>query len=153
MNNYLIVAMRKSVFSFFLAAGMAVTAQTAEKPFKAHLYNEEYNVAMHIDFYGQDITIPGQELFGPMAGYLVKDATTYCWLVVDADIDTASSAPRATLLMSNDYGSEDFQAELTVKGDTLYVLRHMKGSVLKVPNKGKWQKLPKMIEFRRRNKR
>ena len=130
---------------------MASVAQTATKPFKTHLYNEEFQVNMHINFYEQDITIPGQELFGQMAGYLVKDGTTYCWLVVKADIDDkGDDAPRASLLVSNDYGSEDFQAELTVQGDTLYTLRHLKGSVLKVPNKGKWQKLPKILELKRR---
>ena len=132
---------------------MAATAQQAAQPFRAHLYNDEFKVAMHIDFYDQNITIPGQELFGQMAGYLIKDATTYCWLVVQADIDDKARTPSATLLMSNDYGSEDCQAELTVKSDTLYVLRHLKGSLLKVPNKGKWQKLPKIIELKRKNKR
>ena len=132
---------------------MTAMAQTAVPPFRAHLYNDEYKVAMHIDFYDQDITIPGQELFGQMAGYLVKDGTTYCWLVVKADIDGKPQTPRATLLMSNDYGSEDLQAELTVKDDTLYVLRQLKGSTLKVPDKGKWHKLPKIIELKRKDKR
>ena len=140
---------------FLLAALLApcllATAQTAARTFHAQLYNEEYEVTMHINFYEQDITIPGQELFGPMAGYLTKKGTTYCWLVVKADMDGKDGGDRhATLILSNDYGSEDFKAELTAKGDTAYVLRHLEGSVLKVPNKGKWQKLPKVLEMRRK---
>ena len=125
---------------------VAVLAQTATGPFRAHLYNTEYKVAMHINFYEQDITIPGQELFGQMAGYMIKDGYTYCWLVVDAVVKDN----RATLLMSNDYGSEDMKAELTAQGDTLYILRHVSGSALKMPNKGKWQKLPNTLELRPR---
>lgn len=132
-----------------------IFAQTGKGPFKAHIYNSEYQVFMHINFYDQDIVIPGQELFGQMAGYLSKEGTSYCWLVVSAKIkDQApgSKAPAsATLQFSNDYGSEDLEAELTVEGDSLYVLKQLKGSVLKVPNKGKWQKLPHTLTFKRKS--
>lgn len=125
---------------------LALTAQEARRPFQATLYNEEYQLRLPINFYDEDVTIPGQELFGQMAGYLCKDGTTYCWLVVKADVQ----GDKAQLVVSNDYGSEDFTAELTVQGDTLYTLRHLGGSTLKVPNKGKWLKLPKTLEFRRK---
>lgn len=146
--------MRQTTILFFLSVCLASMAQTALKPFRAHLRNDEYKVDMRINFYEQDITIPGQELFGQMAGYLSKEGTSYCWLVVEANIEKeGSSESKATLIMSNDFGSEDFKAELTAKGDTAYVLRHLGGSVLKVPNNGKWQKLPKIIELKRKNKR
>jgi hypothetical protein len=116
------------------------------RPFHANLYNAEYEVSLHINFYEQDIIIPGQELFGEMAGYLVKDGTTYCWLIVSAKADDR----RARLQISNDYGSEDLEAELTVEGDTLYTLKQSNGSTLKVPNKGKWQKLPRQMQFVKR---
>ena len=125
---------------------LAMIAQESKGPFHASLYNEEYQLRMPINFYDEDITIPGQELFGQMAGYLCKDGTTYCWLVVKADVE----GDKAQLVMCNDYGSEDLKAELTVQGDSLYVLQHLSGSTLKVPNQGKWQKLPKTIEFKRK---
>ncbi len=53
-------------------------------------------------------------------------------------------------MLINDTGSEDLTATLTVKNDTTYVLRQMKGSTLKVPNKGKWQKLPTEVTFIKR---
>ena len=143
-----------AILSLLLAFCQASPAQTAGQLFCAHLYSEACHVSMHIDFYGQGVTVPGGELFGPVAGYLKRDGTSYCWLVVRADIDGVDSgSPRATLLMSNDYGSEDCQAELTVQGDTLYTLRHLKGSALKVPDKGKWQKLPKVVELKRKKTR
>jgi hypothetical protein len=52
--------------------------------------------------------------------------------------------------MINDYGSEDLTAILTAKNDSLYELRQVEGSTLKVPKNGKWQKLPKTLEFKRR---
>jgi hypothetical protein len=52
--------------------------------------------------------------------------------------------------MINDYGSEDLTASLTIKDDSIYVLRQEDGSTLKVPKNGKWQKLPKTLEFKRR---
>ena len=50
----------------------------------------------------------------------------------------------------NDYGSEDLTATLTRKNDSIYVLKQESGSTIKVPNKGKWQKLPKTLEFKRK---
>ena len=137
--------MKNIFFTFLLALlSVATTAQKADGPFRASLSNEEYQLRMYINFYDEDITIPGQEMFGQMAGYLTKDGTTYCWLVVKADVEDN----KAKLIMSNDYGSEDLTAELTVQGDSLYVLRHISGSTLKMPNKGKWQKMPKTIELK-----
>jgi hypothetical protein len=51
--------------------------------------------------------------------------------------------------MINDYGSEDLTATLTAENDSLYVLKQIDGSTLKVPNNGKWQKLPKRFELKR----
>ena len=50
----------------------------------------------------------------------------------------------------NDYGSEDLKASLTRKNDSIYVLKQLEGNTIKVPNKGKWQKLPKTLEFKRK---
>lgn len=131
-----------------LLFAVALRAQNEARPFHADLYNSEYAIGLHINFYEQDIIIPGQELFGPTAGYLVKDGTTYCWLIVSAKADDR----RARLQICNDYGSEDLEAELTVEGDTLYTLKQYNGSTLKVPNKGKWQKLPRQLQFFRQKR-
>ena len=137
------------IFIIILLMALTIIPAKGQKgsdgPFRASLNNEEYHLRMHINFYDEDITIPGQEFFGQMAGYLTKDGTTYCWLMVKAEV----KGDKAQLLMSNDYGSEDLTADLTLQGDTLYVLRQLSGSTLKVPNKGKWQKLPKTLEFKR----
>jgi hypothetical protein len=51
--------------------------------------------------------------------------------------------------MINDYGSEDLEATLICQNDSTYVLRQGKGSTIKVPNDGKWQRLPQTITLKR----
>lgn len=126
-----------------LACSSVLQAQTDSIPFRAYLYNKEYNVFMRINFHQQDIVIPGEDLFGPLPGYLGKDRYTFCWPIVSAKINQN----KATITLINDYGSEDLTATLTQKDDTTYVLKQEDGSALKMPNDGKWQKLPKTLTF------
>lgn len=121
-------------------------AQKTNEPFRAYIYNNEYDVYLRIDFYDESITIPGQDLYGQLPGYLGKKNNTFCWVITSVEVSGTS----AKLSMINDYGSEDLTATLTVKNDSLYELKQVEGSTLKVPKNGKWQKLPKTLEFKRR---
>ena len=125
---------------------LPTSAQQTAKPFRAYLYNNEYEVFMRLDLYGESITIPGQELYGELPGYLGKKHNSFCWLITSAKID----GNKAELQMINDYGSEDLTATLTAENDSLYVLKQVEGSTLKVPKDGKWQKLPSKLAFKRR---
>ena len=102
---------------------------------------------MRLDLYGESITVPGQELYGELPGYLGKKHNSFCWLITSSKID----GEKAELQMINDYGSEDLTATLTVENDSLYVLRQVEGSTLKVPKDGKWQKLPSKLVFKCRH--
>ena len=130
------------LFSLLLAS-----AQKTEKPFRAYLYNNEYEVFMRLDLYDESITVPGQDLYGELPGYLGKKHNSFCWLITSAKID----GNKAELQMINDYGSEDLTATLTAENDSLYVLKQVEGSTLKVPKEGKWQKLPSKLVLKRRN--
>lgn len=121
---------------------VSVTAQT---PFHAYIVNNEYDVYLRINFYDEDITVPGQELYGQLPGFLGKKHNSFCWLITSAKVNGNT----ATLSLINDYGSEDLVATLTQKNDSVYVLKQEEGSTLKVPKNGKWQKLPKTMEFKR----
>jgi hypothetical protein len=125
-----------------LSLTMSVAAQ---KPFHAYLINNEYDVYLRINFYDQDITVPGQELYGQLPGFLGKKHNSFCWIITSAEI----KGNTATLSLINDYGSEDLIATLTQKNDSVYVLKQGEGSTLKVPKNGKWQKLPKILELKR----
>ena len=126
---------------------LSASAQKTEKPFRAYLYNNEYEVFMRLDLYDESITVPGQDLYGELPGYLGKKHNSFCWLITSSKID----GNKAELQMINDYGSEDLTATLTAENDSLYVLKQVEGSTLKVPKEGKWQKLPSKLVLKRRN--
>jgi len=115
--------------------------------YRAYLYNNNYKVYMRINFYDNDVVVPGQELYGELPGYLSKEHNSFCWLITSAKINDDHSA---RIEMVNDYGSEDLSAELVRQNDSIYVLRQLSGSALKVPNNSKWQKLPKNLELKRK---
>ena len=132
--------------SLFCLTTICVKAQTNNEPFRAYLSNNEYDVFLRINFYEQDVNVPGQDLFGQVPGYLGKKNNSFAWLITSAKIN----GNKAKLQLINDYGSEDLTATLTRKNDSIYVLKQESGSTLKVPNKGKWLKLPKTLEFKRK---
>lgn len=143
----------KVIFSaLLLMLPTLIWAQKQGESFRAYLYNNTYNVYLRINFYDQDVTVPGQELYGRLPGYLGKLHNSFCWVITSCDI---KSEKRAELQLINDFGSEDLNATLTRENDSIYVLKQGAGSTIKVPNNGKWQKLPKTLEFKRdvRNKR
>ena len=141
--------MRKFLLTMVLVvvAVMNGFAQKDNSAFRAYLYNNEYDVYLRINFYDQDVTIPGQELYGDLPGYLGKKNNSFCWVITSCEIQ---SEKKATLQLINDFGSEDLTATLTRKNDSIYILRQGDGNPIKVPSKGKWQKLPKTIELKRR---
>ena len=137
---------KRLLISFlWLCAPLALSAQ--QDAFRAYLYNNEYDVYLRINFYDQNIVIPGQELYGNLPGFLGKKHNSFCWVITSCEV---KSDHEATLQLINDFGSEDLTATLTRQNDSVYVLRQGAGNTIKVPNKGKWQKLPKTLTFKRR---
>ena len=134
------------VLALVCLTNLTLKAQNVSEPFRAYLFNKEYDVFLKIDFYKQNITVPGQDLYGELPGYLSKRNNSFCWLITSVELEGKT----AQLAMINDYGSEDLIATLTLKDDSIYVLRQEEGSTLKVPKNGKWQKLPKTLELKRR---
>lgn len=138
----------KKIFATIVLAFtlLPVFAQESKGPFRAYLFNKEYNVYLRINLYDEDITVPGQDLYGKLPGYLAKQHNSFCWLITSSEVERN----KATLQMINDYGSEDLTATLTAENDSVFVLKQIDGNTLKVPNNGKWQKLPKTLELKRR---
>lgn len=129
---------------------MLATAIQAQKNFRAYLYNNEYNVYLRINFYDQDISVPGQDLYGKLPGYLGKLHNSFCWVITDCKV---KDEQHAEMQLINDFGSEDLTATLTWLNDSTYELKQGTGSTIKVPNKGKWQKLPKTLILKKDPKR
>ena len=131
----------------FLLLCTGIQAQTNSKPFRAYLINNDYNVYLRINFHDQNIEVPGQELYGKLPGYLGKVNNSFCWVIVSCKL---KNDHEAELQLINDFGSEDLKATLTQLNDSVYQLKQGKGSTIKVPNKGKWQKLPKTLDFKKK---
>ena len=129
---------------------MLTTGIQAQKNFRAYLYNNEYNVYLRINFYDQDISVPGQDLYGKLPGYLGKLHNSFCWVITDCEV---KDEQHAEMQLINDFGSEDLTATLTWLNDSTYELKQGAGSTIKVPNKGKWQKLPKTLILKKDPKR
>jgi hypothetical protein len=102
---------------------------------------------MRINLYDQDVQVPGHDLYGALPGFLGKQHNSFCWPITSCQV---VDERKATLQLINDFGSEDLTATLTCKNDSVYVLRQDAGSTLKMPHNGKWRKLPKTLEFKRR---
>ena len=138
----------KNTAMCFLAAAMPLfaMAQDAQSPFRGHLQNDEYGVYIELNLYDNNVNVPAHELFGPLPGYLGKRNNSFYWLITAAKLHGMG---KATLSLINDYGSEDLTATLTMKNDSTFTLRQDDGSTLKVPDKGKWMKLPKELELKK----
>ena len=118
-------------------------AQKDSTIFKGYLSNNEYEVYLQINFYQNDIRVPGQEIFGTIAGFLGDRKDSRKWLITDAAIEGKT----AHLSIINDYGSEDLTADLTLESDGTYSLKQIAGSNIKIARNRKWVKIPKKLTF------
>lgn len=136
--------MKRVLFSLWIGlSSCCVSAQTDSTSFKGTINNKEYDVYLCINFYDNDIKVPGQEIFGTMAGYFGDKKDSRKWLITDAKIDGKT----AHLSIINDYGSEDLTADLTKNADGTYELKQLDGSTLKIARNRKWVKMPKKLVF------
>ncbi len=118
-------------------------AQKDSTIFKGYLSNNEYEVYLQINFYQNDIKVPGQEIFGTIAGFLGDRKDSRKWLITNAAIEGKT----AHLSIINDYGSEDLIADLTLESDCTYSLKQITGSNIKIARNRKWVKIPKKLTF------
>ncbi len=139
--------MKKIIISL-LTAFITVSANAQESSvFKGYIYNGEYQVYINMDFYKKNITVPNQEIFGELPGYVGANRDSRKWLFTSADIQDSVTAK---LAITNDYGSEDLEAILKKLPNGTYELEQKEGSTLKIAVNRKWVKIPKKIIFTRR---
>lgn len=130
------------LFAFGLSAQAANTDSTT---FKGRIDNDEYQVYIVMDFYKRNIVCPRQEIFGQNPGYFGAKRDTRKWIIEDTDVKKNT----AHLVIINDYGSEDLEANLTLNHDGTYTLERTEGSTIKIVVNGKWVKIPKKLVFKR----
>lgn len=138
--------MRKAflLFAMFLTAVLAA-AQEA-RPFDVEIKNDEYKIYIKMNLYDRNVTVPGQDMLGQMDGYVGSAQSAGKWYIVDSRVlgdDTAE------VDVTNDYGSENFTATVKANPDGTYTLDRKGGSTLKFAVKGKWQKIPAKVTFKK----
>lgn len=135
---------RTLVTTFLLSVVLSIEAQYMGV-FKGYLYNDEYQVYINMDFYRNNIKVPGQEIFGELPGYFGSKRDGRKWLFVTAELKDSITAK---LTITNDYGSEDLEATLRRLPDGSFELQQNDGSTIKIAVNRKWVKIPKRLQFR-----
>ena len=135
---------RTLVTTFLLSVVLSIEAQYMGV-FKGYLYNDEYQVYINMDFYRNNIKVPGQEIFGELPGYFGSKRDGRKWLFVTAELKDSITAK---LTITNDYGSEDLEAVLKRLPDGSFELQQNDGSTIKIAVNRKWVKIPKRLQFR-----
>ena len=135
---------RTLVTTFLLSVVLSIEAQHMGV-FKGYLYNDEYQVYINMDFYRNNIKVPGQEIFGELPGYFGSKRDGRKWLFVTAELKDSITAK---LTITNDYGSEDLEAVLRRLPDGSFELQQNDGSTIKIAVNRKWVKIPKRLQFR-----
>lgn len=140
--------MKKYLFLNLLCfMGIIATAQNTQKlPFKGIIGNSEYRIYIKMNLYENNVTVPGQEIFGELPGFIGDSIDSRIWLFTSAKIHKNT----ARLEITNDYGSEDLVATLTLNKDNTYTLQQVEGSNMKIARQRKWKKLPKTLVFIRK---
>lgn len=137
--------MKKYLFLPILCfLSLLATAQNTQKqPFKGVIGNAEYRIYIKMNLYENNVTVPGQEIFGELPGFMGDSIDSRKWLFTSAEIHKNT----AQLAITNDYGSEDLVATLTFNKDNTYTLKQVEGSNMKIARQRKWKKLPKTLVF------
>lgn len=160
MRHILIFIITLAVTAFFTPAqqihaqtpqeihGEVADSTVADGPFRTYIYNKEYKVFIRLNAYEQNITVPGQEIFGEIAGYFKSDDDGRCWLITSVEL--AEDGKSALLDIINDYGSEDLSALLSVDENGVYTLKQLEGSTIKIARNKKWVKMPKTLIFEKK---
>ena len=126
------------MFVLLLACGALQAVAQENRPFDVTIYDDEYKIYIKMDL---------QDVLGQMDGYIGSKQSRSLWMIISS---TVIDERTAEIEVVNDYGSEDFTAELKVNRDGTYSYRKKDGSTLKFAVKGKWQKIPARVEFRRK---
>ena len=110
--------------------------------------NDEYQVFIRMNLYAQDISVPGQEIYGELPGYFGSKRSPLVWPFTSASVQ---SEKKATVHLVNDYGSEDLFCTLVYdKEKQTYLLHKEKGSTLKIVVNRKYVKIPQDLPLRKK---
>ncbi len=142
--------MKKALLTLAACCATLFAAAQGERPFDVTLDNDEYKISLRLNLYDKNLTMPGQSVLGEVEGYFTSKQGRTTWLVVSSELVDERTA---VIEVVNDYGSEDFTAELKANADGTYSYKKKGGSTLKFAVMGKWQKIPGRLTLVKRGKK
>lgn len=116
----------------------------SDSTFCRTIYNAEEDIYIVMDFNKKNVVIPGQDFMGEMSGYIGDYKDFRKWFILESEVVDSKTAK---ISLSNDEGSEDLEATISVNKDGTYTLRQDSGSTLRTARNRKWHKLPKTLIF------
>lgn len=119
---------------------LSVGAASAQRSFSGLFYNEEFNLSCELNLYEDDIPVPGLEI-DTCYGFL-KGRINGMWVILKVK---ELSETRAVVRAVSERGSDAQDVELTLNKDGQLEMRQTGGVSIKGVEKGKYQKLPKVL--------
>lgn len=136
--------MRNIIVTLLLASISLVT--NAQSQLKGTYYNAEYQIYLHLNADSCNVTVPGQEIYGELAGYFSSKRDSRLWLITECE---RLKSNKIEVTVINDYGSEDFTATLTEDNNGSITMKHLGGSTYKIVVNSKYVKIPKEIVLKK----
>lgn len=142
---------KKTIILLFMQLLFALNAKAQTGPdsaFVGKIINDELKIYLVMNFVEKNVTVPQQEVFGEVDGYMGCKDTAHVWTIVSSEIKGRT----VYIGMINNYGSEDITASVTLEKDGTYTYKHISGSTLKFPVGQKWYKIPTKVSFKKAGK-
>lgn len=124
---------------------MSVTSMMADEPWKFTMKSESAKTTLKLDLYEESVEVPQMDMFGPMNGYLSGNVYGI-WMITSSEIVDKT---RAKIRLSNDFGSETQEANLTLIGDSICKMELKGGVVIKRVEGKKLVKVNSVMEFKK----
>lgn len=124
---------------------MSVTSMMADEPWKFTMKSESAKTTLKLDLYEESVEVPQMDMFGPMNGYLSGNVYGI-WMITSSEI---VDKKRAKIRLSNDFGSETQEANLTLIGDSICKMELKGGVVIKRVEGKKLVKVNSVMEFKK----
>lgn len=137
-------SMKKVILALLLTSiSLATNAQSL---LRGTYYNAEYQIYLHLNADSCNVMVPGQDIYGELAGYFSSKRDSRLWLVIECE---RLKKNKVEVTVINDYGSEDFTATLTEDEDGNITMKHLGGSTYKIVVNSKYVKIPKEIVLKK----
>ena len=105
--------MKKTILALLAVILPMLAAAQDARPFDVKVVNDEYKIYIRMNLHDKNLTVPGQDVLGQVDGYIASTQSRSTWIIIASEIIDERTA---RIEVVNDYGSEDFTAEVKLRG-------------------------------------